>query len=79
VPPTLTGLTIGGGTQVNEGSTLQLTATASWSDGTTSTVTTGATWSESSAAVTSVTAAGDGRAGGADTPATISASYTSGG
>ena len=77
---TLTGVSISGSTQVNENSSLQLTATASWSDGSTTDVTGSASWTESSTAITSVSG-GLVQAGSvsSDTTASVNVSYSSGG
>jgi len=77
-PPTLTSLNISGPSSVNENSSAQFFAAASFSDGSSQVVDT--TWSEDSAA-TSISIFGLLSAGevASDTSVTISASYTTGG
>ncbi|KAB2965054.1 MAG: hypothetical protein F9K18_06970, partial [Thermoanaerobaculia bacterium] len=77
--PTLTALAISGPTSVNENSTANYTATASWSDGSTTNVTGSASWSENSS-YASISA---GVLTTGEVPSnqsvTITASYTAGG
>lgn len=77
-PPTLTSLTISGPNSLNENTSAQYYATASFSDGTSQVVS--PTWSENSS-VTSITVSGLLNAGevASDTSVTLSASYTVGG
>lgn len=56
--PTVTRVTVGGGSTGNPGQTIQMSATALYSDGNTRTVTQEATWSSGNTAVATVTAAG---------------------
>jgi len=76
---TLSGISIGGASSVNEGTTSAYTATATWSDGSTTSVT--PTWSLSSTSYASINSSGALTAGSvaANQTVTVSASYTSGG
>lgn len=76
---TLSGISIGGASSVNEGTTSAYTATATWSDGSTTSVT--PTWSLSSTSYASINSSGALTAGSvtANQTVTVNASYTSGG
>ncbi len=75
----LTGLTIGSPTEVNENSSTNYTATASWSDGTTSNVTANAAWSVDTTTYASISAGVlETSEVPGDQTVTVSVSYSSG-
>jgi hypothetical protein len=76
---TLSGISIGGASSVNEGATSTYTATATWSDGSTTAVT--PTWSLSSTSYASISGSGVLTAASvtSNQTVTVNASYTSGG